>query len=165
MYYVMYCCVWCINTTNWTCGAARKSPTSGVEEEENNEWRAMNGRDGHWELKQSPRKRDKGGILAPLSARRGVRAGILTEIHTESVPCCYVLVLIVCGVCTYYAPCTFGQQIPCLAPQSNTTQLGREEDDQFASENEKHVARCSSLPRCFLLFLLLLVVRTLYVCM
>lgn len=63
------------NKTNWTCGAARKSPTSGVEEEEeNNEWRTMNGRDGNWELKQSRSERDKGGILAPLSARRGVRA-------------------------------------------------------------------------------------------
>ena len=57
------------------CGAARKSPTSGVEEEEeNNERRTMNGRDENWELKQSRSERDKGGILAPLSARRGVRA-------------------------------------------------------------------------------------------
>ena len=128
----------------------------------------MNGRDGNWELKQSPRKRDKGGILARCRRGEELGQGINTEYKDEY----EVLrteytgsVLIVCGVCTYYAPCTFGQQIPCLAPQSNTTQLGREEDDQFASENEKHVARCSSLPRCFLLFLLLLVVRTLYVCM
>lgn len=51
------------NKTDWTCGAARKSPTSGVEEEEeeNNEWRTMNERDGNWELKQSRRERERQG--------------------------------------------------------------------------------------------------------
>ena len=114
------------------------------------------------------KKEGQGGHLGPLSARRGVRArnkyGVL---HTRMSTKYSTLCACIDRLWDMYVPCTVHvwTAIPCLAPQSNTTQLGREEDDQFASENEKHVARCSSLPRCFLLFLLLLVVRTLYVCM
>ena len=39
----------------------------------------MNGRDGNWELKQSPRKRDKGAILARCRRGEELGQGINTE--------------------------------------------------------------------------------------
>ena len=111
----------------------------------------MNGRDGNWELKQSPRKRDKGGHLGPLSARRGVRARNKYGVHTRMSTKYSTLCACIDRLWDMYVPCTVHvwTAIPCLAPQSNTTQLGRAEDDQFASENEACGEMFITPPRCF----------------
>ena len=53
------------------------------EEEENNKWRAMNGRDGHWEL-NNPQERETRGASWPR-CRRGeeLGQGINTEYKDE----------------------------------------------------------------------------------